>query len=113
MSAKAEVEQFLNDFKAKLSVFGVIFTNREKNFNTLVVLELTTANRAQLLEELKVDDYYKGPTQDYNNGPELWEFGKKIKQKEVYIKITIGQSNRPVICISFHIAERTIKYPFK
>lgn len=113
MSTKAEVEQFLKYFKAKLSVFGVVFTNRDKNLETLVTLELTTANRSQLLEELKVDDYYKGPTQDYNNGPELWEFGKKIKQKEVYIKITIGQSNRPVICISFHIAERTIKYPFK
>lgn len=113
MTTRSEIEQFLNDFKIKLNVFDVVFINREKNFKTLIELEITTVNRAEILKELKVEDYYKGPTVDYDNGPPLWEFGKKLKQKDVYIKITMGQPNRPVICISFHIAERSIKHPFK
>ena len=113
MLLQADVEEFLLEFKAKLKVFGVIFTNRDKNFETLVALEMNTVNRSKILEQLTVVDYYKGPTQDYNNGPSLWEFGKKIKQRDVYIKITLGAYSRPVICISFHIAERPIKYPFK
>jgi len=113
MSTEAEVEQFLKDFKFKLSFYGVIFMQRDKNLKTLIALELTTASRSTMLNELKVQDYYKGPSLDYDNGPELWEFGINIKQNDVYIKITMGQIDRPVICISFHLAERNIKYPFK
>lgn len=113
MSTQTEVEQFLKDFKVKLEVYDVIFLQREKNFETLVKLELTTVNRTTMLKGLRVQDYYKGPTPDHDNGPALWEFGIKIKEKDVYIKVTMGQINLPVICISFHIAERHIKYPFK
>ena len=113
MSDQAQVEQFLKDFKFKLSFYGVIFLQRDKNLKTLIALELNTVNRTSLLNQLKVEDYYKGPTLDFDKGPELWEFGMKIKQNDVYIKITIGQVNLSVICISFHLAERNIKYPFK
>jgi hypothetical protein len=113
MSTKTEVEQFLIGFKTKLQFFGVIYTNRDKNLNTLIELELTAAYRREVLEHLNVEDYYKGPTKDYDNGPSLWEFGKTIKQRDVYIKITLGADSKPVICISFHIAERPIKYPLK
>src|SRR5690606_251145 len=113
MSTQEEVDQFLKDFKVKLSVFGVVFTQRGKNFETLVVLELTTVNRTELLKKLTVQDYYKGPTQDSDKGADLWEFGIKVKQKDIYIKITMGRINSSVICISFHIAERSINHPFK
>jgi hypothetical protein len=113
MSTEAEVEQFLKDFKFKYSFYGVIYLQRDKNLKALIALEITAASRAAVLNDLKVQDFYKGPSLDYYNGPELWEFGKKIKQNDVYIKITMGQLNLPVICISFHLAERDIKYPFK
>lgn len=45
--------------------------------------------------------------------PDYWEFGKKVNDKEVYIKINMGNTNNPVICMSFHIAEHKISYPFK
>ncbi|MCC6600762.1 MAG: type II toxin-antitoxin system MqsR family toxin [Crocinitomicaceae bacterium] len=113
MVTKSEVEAFLNTFKAKIEVFDVIFLNRDKNHRALIDLEMTSVNRKELLKELRVEDYFRGPTKDVDNGPDLWEFGRLLKQKEVYIKITIGMMNKPVICISFHLAERAIAYPFK
>lgn len=113
MANKTDVETFLSTFKAKLEIFDVVFLNRDKNLRTLIDLEITNVQRRLLLKDLKVEDYYRGPTKDVDSGPDLWEFGRILKHKEVYIKITIGLMNRPVICISFHLAERAIVYPFK
>jgi hypothetical protein len=113
MTLPADVEAFLSLFRSKLEVFDVIFLNRDKNLQALVDLEITRISRKEALKELKVSDYYRGPTRDTDGGADLWEFGRSIKQKEVYIKITIGMKHKPVICISFHLAERPIQYPFK
>ena len=48
-----------------------------------------------------------------NKNGEMWVFGKDVKEREVYIKITLGYENGQTICISFHIAEHPLKYPFK
>ncbi len=113
MATKSEVEAFLSTFKAKMEVFDVVFLNRDKNLQALIDLEMTRISRKEILKELRVGDYFRGPTKDAENGPDLWEFGRLHKQKEVYIKITIGMVSKPVICISFHLAERAIVYPFK
>ena len=113
MATRSEVEAFLSTFKAKMEFFDVVFLDRDKNLQTLIDLEIARVSRKELLRELRVEDYFRGPTKDANNGPDLWEFGRLVKQKEVYIKITIGVMNRPVICISFHLAERAISYPYK
>ena len=113
MATPAEVEAFLDTFKTKMEVFDVIFMERHKNLKALIDLEITRVSRTEILMELQVEDYYRGPTKDVDHGPDLWEFGRFLKKKEVYIKITIGMSNKPVIVISFHLAERAIEYPFK
>jgi hypothetical protein len=43
----------------------------------------------------------------------MWVFGKIVKKKEVYIKITIGAMDSGVICISFHLAQYKMNYPLK
>jgi hypothetical protein len=43
----------------------------------------------------------------------MWVFGKNVKEKEVYIKITMGAMGGSVICISFHLAQHKIEYPLK
>ena len=40
-------------------------------------------------------------------------FGKDVKEREVYIKIMLGCAGSQTICISFHIAEYPLSYPFK
>ena len=39
--------------------------------------------------------------------------GKDVNGREVYIKIMIGGVGCQTICISFHIAEYPLVYPFK
>jgi hypothetical protein len=112
-TAESDVESFLSDFKTKMNVFEVIYKNRNKNLQALADLEISSAKRTEILKSLEVKDYYKGPSKDRDEGPDLWEFGKIVKGKDVYIKVHMGNENRPVICVSFHLAERAIIYPFK
>ena len=43
----------------------------------------------------------------------MWVFGKDVRGREIYIKIALGMQGGQTICISFHIAEHPLKYPFK
>lgn len=113
MTTQPEVEAFLSAFKSKLEVFDVVFLDRDKNLQALIDLEITRVGRKETLKKLEITDYYRGPTKDRDDGPDLWEFGTLVNNKEVYIKITMGLGNRPVICISFHLAEKAIVYPLK
>lgn len=113
---EADVIRFLKRLKAKMDIFGIIFIDkRPKNLQTLADLEITPAERELIIHNLAPEDYYKGPQPEHFFGGDarMWEFGKTIKSREVYIKITLGRENHEAICISFHIAERPITYPFK
>ena len=114
MATKEEVQSFLNQLKEKIKVFGIIYRDdRGKNAQTLVDLEITPKYRDTVIINLDVQDYSEGPVIDtlYQCG-EMWVFGKDVKGQEVYIKITFGKGSS-ALCISFHIAERPMNYPFK
>lgn len=115
MADKKIVENFLREFKVKMGIFSVLFLNdRLKNIQALSELEITPKYREEILEKLQVQDYSQGPLNETQYGGTLmWVFGKQIKNHEVYIKITLGMENTSVLCISFHIAEHTMNYPFK
>jgi hypothetical protein len=56
----------------------------------------------------------EGPLEEkLYGGSDMWVFGKTLKKKEVYIKITLGAYGGSVICISFHLAEYKMQYPLK
>ena len=109
------VLSFLNDFKAKKSVWGVLYRDdRGKNAQTLADLELRPMDRDTILAGLEPQDYCQGPLEEkLYGGSEMWVFGKEIKKNEIYIKITLGWTGSGVICVSFHIAEYPLMYPFK
>ena len=70
--------------------------------------------RELIVKNISVQDYVDGPIIDeLNKIREMWVFGKDVKEREVYIKITLGYENGQTICISFHIAEYPLIYPFK
>ena len=112
---KDEVKAFLDQFNIKANVFGIIFRNdRDKNKDTLLLLDISPLQREMIVKNLQVQDYVEGPVIDeLNKMGEMWVFGKDVKEREVYIKITLGYENGQTICISFHIAEHPLKYPFK
>ena len=113
--SKSKIESFLTEFRTKMDVFDVIFENREKNIQALLDLEITSVRRKQYLRSLLVEDYISGPNADTNDKSRFpyWEFGKSIKNKDVYIKISLNKENKSVICISFHLAEFPLKYRYK
>ncbi|MHC1780180.1 MAG: toxin [Bacteroidales bacterium] len=115
MASKQDVEKYLYELKIKIEVFGILFhDDRGKNQQTLLDLEISPAQRTLSIRSLKIEDYSQGPLDEKMHGIlPMWVFGKSVKGKEVYIKISLGRENNPAVCISFHISEHSIIYPFK
>jgi|SRR6185312_12824496 len=115
MATKIEIKIFLQDFHIKMDIWGIIVRDdRGKNTQTILDLEITKDYRNNVLKDLEVDDYSEGPLEEkLYGGANMWVFGKIVKGKEIYIKITMGMSGSKVICISFHIAEHKMNYPHK
>ena len=115
MATRLEVQRFLRTFHAKLKVFDILFRDdRGKNREALFDLDITPVYRVEIIKTLAVTDYSAGPiVSELGKNTELWVFGKDVKQREVYIKISLGFPNESVICISFHLAERPMEYPLK
>ena len=59
-------------------------------------------------------NYVKGPEVDRDR-PEfnIWEFGKTIEGRDVYIKLSDDLGIYGAKCISFHFADFPIRYPFR
>lgn len=115
MSTESEVAAFLRDFREKMKFWDVLFRDdRGKNAQALVELEIRPIERKDILERLEVTDYSEGPlTETLYGGADMWVFGKAVKKKEVYIRITMGTMGCSVICISFHPAQHKMSYPLK
>lgn len=115
MTTPEDVQEFLKQFNIKIDVFGIIyFDKRKKNVETLAILNITSLERKKIIHSLETDDYVKGPVpSEVLGGCDMWVFGKDVNGHAVYIKISLGNTNRQAICISFHIAEHPIDYPFK
>ena len=115
MKTEAEIASFLKDFKEKMKFWDVLFRDdRGKNTQALIDLELRPIDRKNTLETLETIDYSEGPIKEnLYGGADMWVFGKTIKKREVYIKITMGAMGSSVICISFHLAQYKMNYPLK
>lgn len=113
-TTKDDVKSFLDNLRLKIDIFGIVYLGRNKNLQTLLDLDISPSSRTEIIKELKVEDYSEGPLAENMNGwQDMWIFGKQIKGTEVYIKVTMGNENNKSICISFHIAEHKMLYPFK
>ena len=115
MSSEIAVATFLKDFKEKMKFWDVLFRDdRGKNAQAMIDLELRPIERKAILEALETKDYSEGPLEEkLYGGADMWVFGKTVKKKEVYIKITMGAMSSSVICISFHLAQYKMNYPLK
>lgn len=113
MASKFDVELFLKQLKQHLEIWQIVFINRPKNqLQTLADLEITAQKREEIIKNLTYKDYSEGPKPETQfTGGEMWIFGKKVKNQELYIKLTISNKTDNVICISFHKAEHPMKYP--
>ena len=116
MPNRHEVQRFLDDFFVKYRIFDIVFMERKnpKNVQTLLLLEISPSKRRQIIEATSVDDYVEGPLADtLYQISDMWVFGKNFQGHQLYIKISMGRANANVLCISFHMAEKPMSYPFK
>ena len=113
---RALIGKFLKQFK-KIATTGrgIDIVPRRKNLNSLAKLGLTKHGCKQEILNLSVTNYCDGPKEDTDRPDEIWEFGKRISGKEVYIKLKIAQVGEEVIakCLSFHMAEFPLCFPLK
>jgi hypothetical protein len=115
MASKQDVERYLKELKVKTEVFGILFLDdRGINQQTLHDLEISPAKRKEIIANLRTEDFSEGPLEEKMRGIlPMWVFGKEVKQKEVYIKISMGLENKSAVCISFHVADHPMNYPYK
>jgi len=115
MVTKGQVEAFLDELHTKMRILDILFRDdRGKDLETLQELEIVPSYRKVVIENLNAEDYVRGPVVDELNrfGP-MWVFGKDVKGREIYIKVMIVGTTCQTICVSFHIAEYPLLYPFK
>lgn len=111
-----EVAGFLKEFKRVALDRGKFYLVRRAERNKdIITLGLTRQNCIDEIVDLSVADYCKGPEADNDRAGEVWVFGKSIAGREVYIKLKVADVGCEKIakCISFHVAEYPMCYPFK
>lgn len=101
-----DITAFLAKSKKLISTGKYDFVPRRKNMQSLAQHGLTITDAKNEILELVVDDYYKGPKQDFdpNRPGDIWEFKKNINGIKFYIKIKIVHENGKDIlkCLGFH-----------
>lgn len=111
-----DVRDFLLEFKqVATGASGVDIVPRAETRPALAQLGLTMSNLEELLLGLSVANYCKGPVPDRDRPGNIWIFGREIEGHEVYIKLKVARvgGRRLAKCISFHIAEHPLVYPYR
>lgn len=105
----------MQEIKSQIKEHGLLFMNqRVKNVQTLADLGILEATQREIIENLKAEDYYKGPDPDEKYPWKIVAvFGVEYVGVELYIKFSMGVTGTPVVCLSFHEAGRPMRYQFK
>jgi len=92
----------------------VIFVERESWKATLAWLGITPRQATEAVIALEVSDYFKGtPFTEDPRGKETCEFGCRVLNEEVYVKLQIDNKRNKAICFSFHIPKWPMEYPLR
>lgn len=93
----------------------MISTVREENMKTLSALEMNTNDVKDVILSLSLLDYIDGPFEDRSFPGQLWEFGKVVRGREVYIKLKLSSDKREswLRVLSYHFPNKPIIYPFR
>lgn len=79
MASFEEVDLFLKQIREKLEFhsIGIVFRPREKNLDTLALLDIVPAYRNEIIKMLKPANYMSGPKNNSHDTmqPDYYEFG--------------------------------------
>jgi hypothetical protein len=116
----ADIEQirgFLDKAKRLIKSGSFDFVPRKKNMDSIKSAGLTIKHVKEIILSLNYKNYCRGPVVDsgYNRQGFVWEFGYDIDGVDFYIKLKIEErgGKECLVCLSFHIAEYPVYYPYK
>lgn len=110
------VEAFLIALREAISKNGLQVIARASNNQALIDLGLTPKLREEIILNLQVDNYAKGPLPDDQGMPgDVWIFGCEVNNREVYVKLKAVEVNgeKYAKCLSFHPSQYPLQYPLK
>jgi hypothetical protein len=120
MPTRQEVAQFLNDFKAALTLGYDRWLERSATGKAhLSGLDINRDQAVEQLLALTPDNYCKGPEpDDFEPGRDVWVFGCDVHGTEAYIKLTLQPDPRRRTVVhgviwAFHEAEFPMRFPFR
>lgn len=116
VASKEQVEEFLAKVVASIESGYFYYVNRPKNHQTGAELDVSQTAVVDFVQNLTYLNYYKGPRKSRQSiYGTIYEFGTAIDEIEVYIKLELVERFGTMMCncISFHIPEQPIEYPFK
>lgn len=116
--SRAQVTLFLVEAKKLITSGNCTFIKRKKNLDALTFLGWGIEILFEFVCALTPENYVKGPDADGDFPDEdVWIFGAVIENQEHYIKLKIRRfetrDSDQVLCLSFHKAERPLRYPYK
>lgn len=105
MAGVSEIKSFLDDVK---NADSIDIVSTDKNKRTRYSIGLTVFDQEEIIRNLRVVDYYKGPEKDRNpkKTGDIWIFKHNYNEHVLYIKIKIIQcedGKKVVRCISCHL----------
>lgn len=125
ISTKEDVANFLNnlidyinskEFNYDEDLF-LSYGRGNKNIDTLTLLDFDTSDVINELKNLSLKDYSETVVDNLDANPrDLYVFGKYINNELIYIKIklrNVCNSKKQIICLSFHIADHEMNFPYK
>ncbi|MGN0269697.1 MAG: type II toxin-antitoxin system MqsR family toxin [Candidatus Weimeria sp.] len=105
-ASRDDITEYLARVKKLASSGEFDFVPRRKNLQSLAKHGLLPVDVKDEIIDLVVENYYKGPKQDYdpNRPGDIWEFIKKVDGVRFYIKLKIVHEKGSDIlkCLSFH-----------
>lgn len=112
INTQEEVESFLRQFIPKMNIWGIIFIDRKKNKEAMSALGINYTASKEIIRDIHSIDYVETILDSFSFG-DMWVFGKDVNERELYVKVALGQPGTSTICISFHPAESPLRYAFR
>jgi len=108
--AKYNVEKFLNIFKNDVEKYGMRLWSRPVNDAALEYLEYNLCACIKEITDLVPADNIQGPEEDDKSRGIVCMFEKRIKGKDIYIKLLIRKNKKSKFaeCESFNFSVSSI-----
>ena len=121
MPTRREVAQFLNEFKAAVTLGPdyVRWLPRSPERQHLIDLGIAENRALELIKGLTPDSYSQGPMPDDKKPDrDVWVFGCKVDDTEAYIKLALQPHSKKKHVVqgwiwSFHAADYPMTYPLR